>query len=144
MSVLEQYRQEAKILYPAELRIRKINEIREKTRAGEQLTAEQYENALKPVTSELVKTQDIIRELTKQATNFTHRRLTSTPLQWLLKSPSCNEHETPSVSYITPSSIDDFLNDQFTSAILSKYNLPTPFEMLNRANHENNKAILQD
>jgi hypothetical protein len=144
MSVLEQYRQQAKILYPVELQIRKINEIKEKTKAGEHLTAEQYEKALKPVTSELVKTQDIIRELKsdKQQTSPIDD-LSTAPLQWLLKSPPVVKHETPSISYIAPSSIDDFLNDKFTSAVLSRYNLPTPIEMLNRTNHENNTARLQ-
>ena len=146
MSVLEQYRQEAKILYPVELQIRKINEIKEKTKAGEHLTAEQYENMLKPITSELVKTQDIIREVTgkqQKTASSPVDDLSATSLKWLLKSPPAVKVESPSISYITPSSIDDFLNDNFASTVLLKHNLPAPFEMLNRTSPENNKFRLQ-
>ena len=64
--MLDDYRQQAKILYPVEHRIRRINEIKDKYKAGEHLTAEQYEKALKPVTSQLLKTQEVIRELSKK------------------------------------------------------------------------------
>ena len=100
MSFLADIRQEAKILYPVELRIRKINEIREESKAGQRITAEQYENALKPVTSELVKTQDIIRELTKMQI-------------------------TPSMSP-TSLSFSEFINNEFVSSVLLKHELQHP------------------
>jgi hypothetical protein len=127
MSVLEKYRQEAKQRQPVELRIRKINEIREKSRAGQRITAEQYENALKPVTSELVKTQDIIRELTNKQQASPIDLLETSPEYLLKTSPSAIQF-TPTISYKIPSSIDHFLNNEFTSAVLAKHNLLTSEE----------------
>lgn len=119
MSVLEKYRQEAKQRLPVELRIRKINEIREKSRAGQRITAEQYENALKPVTSELVKTQDIIRELTN-----TLDLLDASPEYLQTTSPTAIQ-DSPTIKYKLPSSIDQFLNNEFTSTVLTKHKLLT-------------------
>jgi hypothetical protein len=142
--VLEQYLKEAKILYPVEIRIRKINEIREKNRAGEQLTAEQYEKALQPVTSELIKTQDIIRKLTKMQ-ETSPKDLSATSPENLQETLPAAIQETPSTTsyHTTISSIDRFLNDEFASAILAKHHLLSSLEMLNRTNHEKDKETLQ-
>lgn len=100
MLFLANIRREAKLRQPVELRIRKINEIREEAKAGQRITAEQYEKALKPVTSELQKTQEVIRELTEM-------------------------QQIPSTSP-TMHSLSEFVSDDFVSSVLSKHNLQHP------------------
>jgi hypothetical protein len=115
MAFLENFRREAKIRYPVELKIRAINKIRQEVRAGQRIRDEEYEKALKPVTTELVKTQKIIRELGK--TNE------QAPAKVSETSPA-NMQEAPSASYMSP------FTDQFSSTILKKYNLLYPSEIV--------------
>lgn len=144
MSVLKYYRQEAKIQQPAELLVRRINEIKAKIKAGEQITAEQYEKALKPVTIELLKTQDIIRELKNEKENpSVHFQL-----QMQQETDPSSEEQMSSTEeisvmpYYTIPAINELFNNKNAPLIISDNKLPPIHEMLKRTNYENDQDIL--